>query len=143
MDITGLGTAIVGIGGKLIDKLFPDPAERARAELALLQMQQSGELKELEVRMSAILAEAQSADPWTSRSRPSFLYVMYSMILASIPMGMLHAWHPEVAGAIAVGMQSWLSALPEELWWLFGAGYLGYTGARSVDKGRLRKGLRP
>jgi len=32
---------------------------------------------------------------------------------------------------------AWLSvlgAIPENLWWLFGAGYLGYTGARSFDK---------
>ena len=29
-----------------------------------------------------------------------------------------------------------LAAIPEELWWLFGTGYLGYTGARSFDKRR-------
>ena len=29
-----------------------------------------------------------------------------------------------------------LNAVPESLWWLFGAGYLGYTGARSFDKWR-------
>jgi hypothetical protein len=29
-----------------------------------------------------------------------------------------------------------LGAVPESLWWLFGAGYLGYTGARSFDKWR-------
>jgi hypothetical protein len=140
MDLTGIGTAVVGIGGKLIDKLFPDPVERAKAQAELARMQMDGELKELEVRMSAILAEAQSADPWTSRARPSFLYVMYALILAAIPMGGLHAWRPELAVSIAAGMQAWLAALPEELWWLFGAGYLGYTGARSLDK-RKGKGL--
>ena len=140
MDLTGIGTAVVGIGGKLIDKLFPDPVERAKAQAELARMQMDGELRELEVRMSAILAEAQSADPWTSRARPSFLYVMYTLILAAIPMGGLHAWRPELAVSIAAGMQAWLAALPEELWWLFGAGYLGYTGARSLDK-RKGKGL--
>lgn len=134
MDITGLGTAIVGIGGKIIDKVFPDPAQKAAAQLELLRMQQDGELKQVELQMSAILAEAQSADPWTSRARPSFLYVMYFMILAAIPMGGLHAWRPELAVSIAGGMQAWLAALPDELWWLFGAGYLGYTGARTFDK---------
>jgi hypothetical protein len=29
-----------------------------------------------------------------------------------------------------------LNAVPDSLWWLFGAGYLGYTGARSFDKWR-------
>jgi hypothetical protein len=31
-------------------------------------------------------------------------------------------------------LTSLLMAIPESLWWLFGAGYLGYTGARSLDK---------
>jgi hypothetical protein len=137
MDITGLGTAIVGIGGKLIDKFIPDPAQKAAAQLELMQMQQTGELKQIELQMSAILAEANSTDPWTSRARPSFMYVMYFMILAAIPMGFLHAFRPDLAISIAEGMKAWLAALPEELWWLFGAGYLGYTGARTFDK---RKG---
>lgn len=131
---------IFDIGGKLIDKLFPDPVERDRARAELVALQQQGELKELEVRLSAILAEASSADPWTSRARPSFLYVIYLMILASIPMGVLYALAPEVAGGITAGMQAWLAAIPDSLWALFGAGYLGYAGARSWDKRSLAKG---
>jgi hypothetical protein len=125
---------LISIGGKLIDKLIPDPAEKARAQAELLRMAQEGELKELEVRMSAILAEARSADPWTSRARPSFMYVMYVMILTALPMGVLYVFNPEAAAGISAGMKAWLSALPQELWWLFGAGYLGYAGARSLDK---------
>lgn len=137
MDLTGIGTALVGISSKVIDKLFPDPAEAARAKAELLRMQQAGELKELEVRMSAIIAEAQSSDPWTSRARPSFLYVVYLIILAAIPMGVLHAARPDVAFDVAAGFGNWLAAIPEEMWWLFGAGYLGYAGARTMEK---RKG---
>ena len=84
--------------------------------------------------MSAILAEANSDDPWTSRARPSFLYVVYLMILASIPMGFLTAFNPEVALAVTNGMKDWLAAIPESMWTLFGAGYLGYTGAREFGK---------
>lgn len=134
MDWTGIGTAVAGIGGKLIDKLFPDPAEAARAKAELMRMQQDGELKELETRMSAIIAEAQSADPWTSRARPSFLYVVYVIILAAIPMGFLHAIRPEMAVGVSEGFRSWLAAIPGDMWMLFGAGYLGYTGARTLDK---------
>lgn len=122
------------IGKSLIGKLFPDPAERAKAELELLTMQQSGELKELETRMSAILAEANSTDPWTSRARPSFMYVIYLMILTSIPMGILAAFKPDMAAAIAAGMQAWLAAIPEDLYVLFGIGYVGYAGARTLEK---------
>lgn len=134
-DITGIGS-IFDFGSKLVDKLIPDPAQKAVAQLELLRMNQSGELEVMKVQMSAILAEASSTDPWTSRSRPSFLYVMYALILASIPMGILSAWKPEVAGAIAGGMQAWLAAIPQELWTVFGVGYLGYTGARSFEKSK-------
>lgn len=128
---------IFDIGGKLLDKFFPNPEERARKQFELLQMQQTGELKELETRMSAILAEASSTDPWTSRARPSFLYVIYVMILMSIPMGVLSAFEPQMADAIASGMQKWLAAIPEDLYVLFGVGYVGYSGARMLEK---RKG---
>lgn len=131
---------ILDIGGKVIDKIWPDPVERQKAKAALLEMQQKGELKELETRMSAILAEANSGDPWTSRARPSFMYVIYTMILASIPMGILSAVDPDTASAIANGMQAWLSAIPDSLWTLFGVGYVGYAGARSWDKRNIMKG---
>jgi hypothetical protein len=139
MDLTGIGTAVVGIGGKLIDKLFPDPAEKAKAQAVLIELQQSGELKELETRMSAIIAEAKSADPWTSRARPSFMYVMYIMILAAIPMGLLSAFDPAQAVQIAAGMKAWLSAIPDGMWATFGIGYTGYSVARSMDKKNLAK----
>lgn len=131
---------LLDVGGKLIDKIWPDPAEREKAKAQLLQMQQNGELKELETRMSAILAEAQSKDHWTSRARPSFMYVMYAMILASIPMGVLHAFDPAIAVSIADGMKAWLSAIPQEMWMLFGVGYTGYTYARSKDKQNILAG---
>ena len=133
MDITGIGS-IFEFGSKVIDKLFPDKTEAERIKLELLRQQQAGELKELEARFSAIVAEAQSVDPWTSRARPSFMYVMYAMILASIPMGFLFAFRPDVAMAVTAGVKNWLAALPEEMWWLFGAGYLGYSGARMFEK---------
>ena len=86
--------------------------------------------------MSAIIAEANSADPWTSRARPTFMYVMYIMILVAIPMGIVSAFRPEIAAAIATGMQAWLKAIPDSLYTLFGVGYVGYVGARSYEKGK-------
>jgi hypothetical protein len=126
--------------GKVIDRVWPDKitqaSERAKAELALHQLTQEGELKVMAQQMSAILAEAQSADPWTSRARPSFLYVMYAMILFSVPMGFVAAFKPELAAAVATGMKAWLDAIPNELYTLFGVGYLGYAATRSWDKTR-------
>ena len=41
-------TAILDIGGKILDKVFPDPAQAEQAKLKLLEMQQSGELAQLQ-----------------------------------------------------------------------------------------------
>ena len=86
--------------------------------------------------MSAIIAEARSADPWTSRARPSFLYVMYALLLWSIPMGLIAAVNPGMAQGIGQGMTAYLSGIPEELYALFGTGYLGYTAARAWGKAK-------
>ena len=133
MDFTGIG-AIFNMGSKIIDKIWPDKVEAEKAKIRLLEMQQNGEFRELEERMKAIVTEASSSDPWTSRARPSFMYVMYLMILAAIPMGFLFAFKPEVAMAVTAGVKNWLQAIPEEMWWLFGAGYLGYTTSRGYEK---------
>jgi len=132
-DLTGLGT-IADLAGKLIDRWFPNQADKDKATLDLLKMQQTGELTELTERMKAIVTEASSSDPWTSRARPSFMYVMYTMILFSIPMGILSAFKPDMAIAIATGMKAWLAAIPSEFVQLFGVGYIGYAAARTVDK---------
>lgn len=130
--VTGVGKPLFD----LIDNLFTSDEEREKAKLALMTQAGQQKLAETAQQMSAILAEAQSADPWTSRARPAFLYVMYILVLTSLPMGLLFAFKPEVANAVAVGFGQWLSAIPESMWALFGAGYLGYTGARTWEKGR-------
>lgn len=131
-----IGGGLLKLGGSLIDKLFPDEEKKALALLELRKLEQSGELDSLKIQMSAILAEAQSSDPWTSRARPSFMWVMYILILASIPMGVLSYFRPEAAIAVADGMKHWLDAIPDDLWMVFGVGYLGYTGARSFERTR-------
>lgn len=118
----------------IIDKVIPDKTARERARLEVLKLEGSQEMQLLQTRLSAIIAEANSADPWTSRARPSFLYVMYAMILWAIPMGLIAAFRPGAALAIAQGMNAYLSGLPEPLYALFGTGYLGYTVARQWGK---------
>ncbi|MFL6722770.1 MAG: holin family protein [Sphingomicrobium sp.] len=126
--------AIVGPVSKLLDKLIPDPEARDRAKLELIRLQGDQEMASIGQQMQAIVAEAQSADPWTSRARPSFLYVMYAMILWAIPMGLIAALNPSMAIGIGNGMTAYLRGLPEELYALFGTGYLGYTAARTWGK---------
>src|SRR5690349_22703862 len=93
--------AIVGPVAKLLDKVIPDPQARDRAKLELLKLQGDQEMATIAVQMQAIVAEAQSSDPWTSRARPSFLYVMYTLILWALPMGLIAAADPKMAVGIA------------------------------------------
>ncbi len=127
-------STLVGPVFDLIGKYFPSEEEKNKAKLALLEAEQSGKLEELKTQLSAIVAEANSSDPWTSRARPSFLYVVYICILFGLPMGILSAFKPDIAASIARGFGLWLNAIPDAMWGLFGVGYLGYVGARSYDK---------
>ena len=125
---------LIGPIASLIDKIIPDPQARESAKLELLRLEGSQEMEAIKARLAAIVAEAQSSDPWTSRARPSFLYVMYTLLLFALPMGVLAAFNPAVANDIAKGMNAYLNGLPEPLYALFGTGYLGYTAARQWGK---------
>ena len=73
--------ALIGPIASLIDKIIPDPKARNEAKLELIKLQGGQEMETLRLQLSAVLAEANATDPWTSRARPSFLYVIYIMIL--------------------------------------------------------------
>ncbi|MBS0503268.1 MAG: holin family protein [Proteobacteria bacterium] len=128
--------SLIGPLAGLIDKIIPDPKARDAAKLELLKLQGAQELETVRTQLSAIVAEAQSADPWTSRARPSFLYVMYALLLWAIPMGLFAAASPDIARHIADGMTAYLNGIPEPLYTLFGTGYLGYTAARQWGKAK-------
>ena len=82
---------IIGPILSLIDKIVPDPKARNEAKLELIKLQGGQEMETFRLQLSAVLAEANATDPWTSRARPSFLYVIYIMILWAIPMGLIAA----------------------------------------------------
>lgn len=130
----GILEALISPVSAIIDKVIPDKEARDRAKLELLKLEGTQELEQIRTRMSAIVAEANSADPWTSRARPGFLYVMYIMILWALPMGLIGAFNPAAALGIASGINAYLNGLPEPLYALFGTGYLGYTAARQWGK---------
>jgi hypothetical protein len=130
-----LGPVLGKLGGELIDNLFETEEEKANAKAKLVNL----DLKRYEIQMSAIVAEAKSADPWTSRARPSFLYIIYLVIILCFVGGIVGIWWPEHVGMAAANISDLLAAIPESLWALFGAGYLGYSGARSYDKRQVLK----
>jgi len=75
-------------------------------------------------------------DAWVRRARPAFLYMMYGLLLWSVPMGLIAGIRPPMAAAMVEGMRAYLEALPEPLYALFGTGYLGYTAARAWGKAK-------
>ena len=62
-------SAALDIGGKLIDRLWPDPAQKDAAKLELLKMTQTGELAQLTA--DTDIAKAQSAVNAAEASNPN------------------------------------------------------------------------
>jgi len=132
--------AIGNLFGKIVDKIFPDKTEAEKVKAQMMQFQMTGNLEELKTILAPFLAEAQSADKWTSRARPSYLYVMYILILWAIPMAVISVISPNTATQMAAGAKAWLSAIPDYLWGVFGASFAVYNIARSYDKGKTVAG---
>jgi len=130
---------IIDAALKIIDKVIPDKEAREKAKLELLKEDNRQLLDEVKTDISAIIAEANSSDKWTSRARPSFLYLMYFCIIICFVGGIIGIWFPAQIQEAAKNLNSLLNAIPESLWWLFGAGYLGYTGGRTFDKWKQSK----
>ena len=128
-------TAAIDVGGKLIDKLFPNKEEARKHKARMLELQQQGEFKELEERMSVIRAEAQSKDPWTSRARPTFLYTFYFILLGlTIVAPTVGVFAPAEMQAFYANVQAGFDAVPKGLWWTFTSGFLGYGSLRTYEK---------
>jgi hypothetical protein len=121
--ITGIGDAFKSIMGTF--KL--DPETKAKMEMAieenkfqLAQMDADLTAKMQDIAGQNIRAESTSGDKFTSRARPSFIYVMLGIIV------MNYVVFPIMNRPAIV--------FPEALFWLFGSCMLGYTGARTWEK---------
>ena len=86
--------ALMDVGGKLIDKLIPDPEAKAKAQAELIKMQQDGELakmanetKVLEI-TNANTADARDMQKVNKSKMPAFLSIItvvgfFSLLLGS------------------------------------------------------------
>jgi uncharacterized membrane protein (DUF106 family) len=78
-------TAILDVGMKILDKVIPDPAEKAKAQVALMEMQQKGELAQLEAdlkeqeELTKRLEADMTSDSWLSKNiRPMTLVAIFT-----------------------------------------------------------------
>lgn len=117
--------AALSIGSKLIDKFFPDPEEKAKAKLKLMELEQSGELKELDAQMQTIVAEAKSEHVITATWRPITMLVFVTIVANNYiiyPYLTLFWSHAPIL------------QIPPDLWDLLKIGIGGYVGGRSIEK---------
>ncbi len=117
----------------ILDRILPDRYVRDRAKLELIALADAPDWPILPA-APADANQSAPTDRWVSRARPSFLYVMYAMILWALPMGVIAGFRPHTADAIVRGIAGYLGSLPDALYALFGTGYLGYTAARQWGK---------
>ena len=88
--------AILNVGGKLIDKLIPDPEAKAKAQLDLAKMAQDGELARManetdlykteQNNLTDRLKADMSSDSWLSKNiRPmTLVYILVAYLLLAI-----------------------------------------------------------
>jgi len=62
--------AVITAGMKILDKVIPDPVAKAEAQRRLIELEQAGELKELDAAMQVVVAEAKSEHALTAQWRP-------------------------------------------------------------------------
>jgi uncharacterized membrane protein (DUF106 family) len=91
---------ILAVGLKLVDKFVPDPQAKQEAQIKLLEMQQNGELAQLQADMNEQqeLTKRQQADmasdSWMSKNiRPASL--VYILVTYTV-FAMMSAWDIEV-----------------------------------------------
>lgn len=117
---------LLDIGLKLIDKLIPDRGAAQAAQLKLLELQQDGQLKELDASVKLALAGAENvkadaqSEGWLSRSwRPVTMLTFTALIVAR----WLGWAAPELSEAEYL-----------KLWEIVEFGLGGYVVGRSVEK---------
>jgi len=126
----GIGTLAKDIREAIVGAEMK-PEQKVALELKVMELEQAATNAQMEM----IKAEASSADPWTSRARPAFMYVFY-FILLTLGMGapLVAVFFPGHANIFYSNVAMGFKAIPADLYALFGAGYLGYTGFRSFEK---------
>jgi hypothetical protein len=112
-------TAALDVGGKLIDRLWPDPTQRDQAKLALLDLAQKGELAEFTARADIVKTEAASENWLASSWRPILMLTFGALIVAR--------WFGWAAPNLS-------EAEYLKLWSIVELGLGGYVIGRSVEK---------
>ena len=123
-------SALLDIGGKVIDRVWPDPAQAASAKLELFKLQQSGELAQMAGQLEINKAEAASSSVFVAGWRPFIGWICgsalgYTFIVYPLLLWATAAWWPMVRPP-ALGNDGMLYELL--------LGMLGMGGLRTFEK---------
>ncbi len=131
--LTGAGEFLKALRAAITGK---EPLDATKAaELAMKAQELEAQLET--TKLSIAVAEASSQDKWTSRARPSFMYVFYALLISLIIIApIIGVFFPAEMAQFYVNVKAGFEAVPEAMWWTFSAGYLGYAGVRGFEKVR-------
>jgi hypothetical protein len=123
-------TALLDIGGKVVDRLWPNKAEADAAKLELLKLQQSGELQAIAGQLQINQAEASSSSVFVAGWRPFVgwvcgLAVAYTFLIYPLSLWALALYAP--------GMEPPKLMTGDMLYELL-FGMLGLGGLRTMEK---------
>ena len=91
-------SALLDIGSKVIDRVWPDPAQAAAAKLELFKLQQSGELAQIAGQMDVNKAEAANPNVFVSGWRPFIGWVCGLGFGVQFVFGPLAEWGSALYG---------------------------------------------
>lgn len=119
---------LLELGGSIISRLFPDPAEKAKAEFELLTMARDGELKQVLAQLEINAKEAQHPSLFVSGGRPFFLWIGGVGFCYAVLLQPLLTWVARIKG--------WPEPpLPDvDLLWVVVSGLLGISSMRTFEK---------
>lgn len=122
-------TAALDIGSKLIDKLFPNPKEKADALMRLEELRQTGDLAVIAGQVEINKVEAASASLFVSGWRPFVGWVCGSALAFNLVLAPMIVW-----GAGLTGRNVPMPVVQQELLGTLLIGMLGLGGMRTVEK---------
>jgi hypothetical protein len=91
-------SALLDIGGKVLDRVFPDPAQQAAAKLELMKLQQNGELAQIAGQMDINKIEAGSTSLFVSGWRPGIGWICGAGFAVQFVIGPLAEWGSALSG---------------------------------------------
>ena len=122
-------SALLDIGGKVIDRVWPDPEKAAAAKLELFKMQQSGELAAMAGQMEINKVEAANPSVFVSGWRPAIGWVCGAGFAIQFVVGPLAEWGSAFYGTpVKVPSMDTGTMMPLLL------GMLGLSGLRTAEK---------